>query len=250
VLRSTHGAAADRLIGMSFESRIDSLPWDELTAGLERRGHATTGALLSAAECRDLVDRYDDPARFRSRVVMERHAFGRGEYKYFAYPMPPLVADLRQALYRHLAPLASRWNGALRYEGRFPATHDEYLGQCHAAGQTRPTPLMLKYGAEDFNCLHQDLYGPLVFPLQATILLSRPQRDFEGGEFLLVEQRPRVQARAEVVPLHQGEAVIFAVNHRPVPGARGFFRVNLRHGVSRIRSGERYALGIILHDAA
>ncbi len=231
-------------------ARVAALPWAALAGSLEARGFAVSEALLDAGACAELVSLYGDPARFRSRVVMERHAFGRGEYKYFSYPLPPPVGELRRALYAHLAPIANRWHEALRNETRVPPVLDEYLARCHAAGQMRPTPLMLKYEADDFNCLHRDLYGPLVFPLQATILLSDPRRDFEGGEFLLVEQRPRAQSRAEVVPLRQGEAVIFAVNHRPVQGARGFYRVNLRHGVSRIRRGQRYALGIIFHDAA
>jgi len=231
-------------------ARVAALPWAALAESLEACGFAVTEALLDAGTCADLIGLYGDPARFRSRVVMERHAFGRGEYQYFAYPLPPPVAELRQAIYRRLAPIANRWHEALRNETRFPPALDDYLAQCHAAGQMRPTPLMLKYEADGFNCLHQDLYGPLVFPLQATILLSDPGRDFEGGEFLMVEQRPRAQSRAEVVPLRQGEAVFFAVNHRPVQGARGFYRVNLRHGVSRVRHGQRYALGIIFHDAA
>jgi len=231
-------------------ARVAALPWAALAESLQVRGFAVSEALLDAGTCAGLVGLYGDTARFRSRVIMERHAFGRGEYKYFSYPLPPPVGELRRALYAGLAPIANRWHEALRNETRFPPALDEYLVQCHAAGQMRPTPLMLKYGADDFNCLHQDLYGPLVFPLQATILLSDPRRDFEGGEFLLVEQRPRAQSRAEVVPLRQGEAVFFAVNHRPVQGARGFYRVNLRHGVSRVRHGQRYALGIIFHDAA
>jgi uncharacterized protein len=183
-------------------------------------------------------------------VIMQRHGFGRGEYQYFAYPLPALVGQLRRAVYPHLAPVARRWNERLGREVEIPGTLDEYLALCHAAGQARPTALVLKYGVDDFNCLHQDLYGALVFPLQLTILLSRPGVDFTGGEFLLVEQRPRAQSRGEVVPLAQGEAVIFAVNHRPAQGTRGAYRVALRHGVSRLRSGERFSLGVILHDAA
>ena len=236
--------------GLAVAPRVDALDWSALATALDGRGYATTGLLLDPDACTALIDLYSDETCFRSRIVMQRHAFGRGEYKYFAYPLPPVVRGLREALYPHLAPLANRWNEALRSETRFPASLPAYLKQCHAAGQTRPTPLMLKYGPDDFNCLHQDLYGPFVFPLQVTILLSDPARDFAGGEFLLVEQRPRAQSRAEVVPLRQGEAVIFAVNHRPVQGARGFYRVALRHGVSRVRSGQRYALGIIFHDAA
>jgi hypothetical protein len=193
---------------------------------------------------------YADDDRFRSRVVMERHGFGRGEYKYFRYPLPPLVAELRRTLYARLPPIANRWNAALGIDVRYPAEHPAFIARCHAAGQNKPTPLLLRYGAGDYNCLHQDLYGEHVFPLQATILLSRPERDFAGGEFVLTEQRPRVQSRAEVVALRQGDAVVFAVRHRPVQGARGVYRVTMRHGVSRVRRGNRHTLGIIFHDAA
>ncbi len=219
-----------------------------LTASLDERGYATLPALLDADGCRVLAALYDDDAAFRSRVVMQRHGFGRGEYKYLRYPLPAPVAELRRALYPLLAPVANRWREALREEGRFPEALDDFLAECHAAGQTRPTPLILKYAAGDYNCLHQDLYGALVFPLQLTILLSDPG-EFTGGEFLLIEQRPRMQSKAEVVPLRQGDAVVFAVHHRPVRGARGFYRVNQRHGVSRLRSGARATLGIIFHDA-
>ncbi|HZB90560.1 MAG TPA: 2OG-Fe(II) oxygenase [Stellaceae bacterium] len=232
---------------------IDEAPggadWAEVAAALEARGYATVPGLLAPAECRALRRLYDDEAAFRSRVVMARHGFGRGEYKYLRYPLPPAVERLRQAIYPRLAPIANRWREALGEEGRFPAALDDYLAACHAAGQTRPTPLILKYGADDYNCLHQDLYGALVFPLQLTVLLS-PPGDFAGGEFLLVEQRPRMQSKAEVVPLEEGGAVIFAVHHRPVNGTRGVYRVNQRHGVSRVLSGERYTLGVIFHDAA
>jgi uncharacterized protein len=205
---------------------------------------------LTAQECGDLAALYAKEEAFRSRVVMQRHAFGRGEYKYFRYPLPEVVEGLRQAIYPHLAPIANRWRDKLNEEGRFPPSLAGYLDQCHRAGQERPTPLMLKYEAGDYNCLHQDLYGDLVFPLQLTVLLSAPDEDFTGGEFLLIEQRPRAQSRGEVVPLRQGQAVIFAVHHRPVRGARGHYRVTMRHGVSRLRSGHRYTLGIIFHDAA
>ena len=218
------------------------LDWDRIAAELDERGCATTPPILTAQQCRELIDAYDDDAMFRSRVVMARHNFGRGEYKYFAYPLPKTVADLRTALYPHLAEIANRW------EGGFPDMHAAYLARCHRAGQKRPTPLMLKYGAGDYNCLHQDLYGEMVFPLQATILLSDPT-EFDGGEFVMTEQRPRMQSRAEVVRLAQGEAVIFAVNRRPVQGARGTYHVAMRHGVSRIRSGARFTLGVIFHDA-
>jgi len=196
-----------------------------------------------------LAGLYSEEERFRSRVVMARHGFGRGEYKYFSYPLPELVADLRSALYPCLAPTANRWNAAMRSDVRFPDTHAVFLRRCHQAGQLRPTPLLLQYAADDYNCLHQDLYGEHVFPLQVAILLSEPGTDFTGGEFVLAEQRPRMQSRAEVVPLRQGDAVVFAVHHRPVQGARGAYRVNLRHGVSRVLSGHRHTLGVIFHDA-
>jgi uncharacterized protein len=224
--------------------------WATALAALDARGHAVLPGLLDAAECRELAALYGEDAAFRSRVVMARHNFGSGEYKYLRYPLPPPVTELRQAFYPPLAPLADRWHERLRLELRFPPTLEAYLERCHAAGQQRPTPLILKYQAGDYNCLHQDLYGELVFPLQATVLLSAPGRDFDGGEFLLVEQRPRMQSKGEVVPLEQGDAVVFAVNHRPVAGSRGFYRATMRHGVSRLRSGERFTLGVIFHDAA
>ncbi|MGO8917119.1 MAG: 2OG-Fe(II) oxygenase [Stellaceae bacterium] len=226
-------------------SRLDGA---ELAAALDARGYATVPAALAPADCRALAALYAEEAAFRSRVVMARHGFGSGEYKYFHYPLPASVEALRQAAYPPLAGIANRWRQALGEGARFPPTLDAYLTECHAAGQTRPTPLLLRYGAEDYNCLHQDLYGERVFPLQLTVLLSDP-REFTGGEFLLVEQRPRRQSKAEVVPLGQGEAVIFAVHHRPVRGARGVYRVTHRHGVSRIRSGERVTLGVIFHDS-
>jgi len=224
--------------------------WPELLTGLDERGYAVLPGLLGERECRSVAALYADEAAFRSRVVMARHNFGRGEYKYLRYPLPPLVAELRQALYPKLAPFANRWHERLHLEPRFPARLDAYLARCHAAGQQRPTPLILKYEAGDYNCLHQDLYGELVFPIQATVLLSKPDDDFTGGEFLLVEQRPRMQSKGEVVPLGQGDAVLFAVNSRPVAGTRGDYRVTIRHGVSRLHSGNRYTLGIIFHDAA
>jgi uncharacterized protein len=231
-------------------ARVATIDWPAVMAALDERGYATAPALLTAEACRDLAAIYQDDANFRRRVVMQHHAYGRGEYRYFRYPLPAAVEALRQAIYPHLAPIANRWRERLREAGTFPPSLDGYLGECHRAGQERPTPLILKYGAGDYNCLHQDLYGALVFPLQLTVLLSDPGEDFTGGEFLLVEQRPRVQSRGEVVPLLHGEAVIFPVHHRPVDGARGPYRVTMRHGVSRIRSGERYTLGIIFHDAA
>jgi hypothetical protein len=227
-----------------------TLPEADVAAALERDGHAILPELLGEEECRALAALYDRREAFRSRVVMARHGFGEGEYKYLAYPLPPVIAELRQRLYALVAPVANRWQEQLSLNVSFPKTLDAYIARCHAAGQTRPTPLILKYGPGDYNCLHQDLYGELVFPLQATVLLSRPGEDFAGGEFLLVEQRPRRQSKGEVVALRQGDAVIFPVNHRAVAGTRGYYRVTMRHGVSRVRSGQRFTLGIIFHDAA
>lgn len=225
-------------------------PWAEVSAELDERGCARMAGLLSPEECASLARSYDEPARFRSRIVMSRHGFGRGEYQYFAYPLPPRVAELRAESYRQLAPLANRWQERMGADIRYPGTHAEFIERCHAGGQRRPTSLLLKYVAGDFNCLHQDLYGEQVFPLQMAVLLSQPGTDFTGGEFVLTEQRPRQQSRVEVVPLKQGDAVIFAVNERPVQGSRGYYRVKMRHGVSRLHSGRRHTLGIILHDAA
>lgn len=222
----------------------------DLGPALDRDGYAVLPGLLDTDKCRELAAFYDERDRFRSRVVMARHGYGSGEYKYFAYPLPPPVAALRQALYPLLAPIANRWQERLGLEPKFPDALDAYLARCHAAGQSRPTPLILKYGPGDYNCLHQDLYGELVFPLQATVLLSQPSEDFAGGEFLLVEQRPRRQSKGEVVPLSQGDAVVFPVNHRPVAGVRGHYRAKMRHGVSRLHSGARFTLGVIFHDAA
>ena len=232
------------------ESRIDALDWPRIEADLAVRGCATTGPLFTPGECSELAAMYDQDARFRSRVVMQRHGFGQGEYRYFAYPLPLSLAAWRSALYERLAPLANAWAAALGQPASYPPEHAAYRARCHAAGQVRPTPLLLRYDAGDYNCLHQDLYGDLQFPLQLTVLLSRPGEDFTGGEFVLTEQRPRMQSRAEVVPLAQGEAVIFAVNQRPVTGTRGNYRVTMRHGVSRVRSGRRQTLGLIFHDAA
>jgi hypothetical protein len=217
---------------------------------LDERGYALIPQLLAEDECDGLAALYAEEGPFRSRVVMARHGFGSGEYKYFDYPLPAMVQRLRTTLYPRLAPIANRWNAAMGLKARFPETHAAFLKRCHAAGQRRATPLLLKYEAGDYNCLHQDLYGEHVFPLQLTILLSAPGRDFSGGEFVMTEQRPRMQSRAEVVPLGQGDAVVFAVHQRPVRGTRGVYRVNLRHGVSRVRSGRRYTAGIIFHDAA
>src|SRR5438105_14796551 len=224
--------------------------WERVSADLDERGSAVVAGLFSPAQCRSLTALYENDGLFRSRIVMARHGFGRGEYKYFDYPLPELLAAQRTALYRPLADIANRWNAAMGIDARFPAEHKAFLRRCHAAGQRRPTPLMLKYEEGDYNCLHQDLYGEHVFPLQLTILLSEPGRDFTGGEFVMTEQRPRMQSRAEVVPLAQGDAVIFAVSQRPVRGSRGTYRVKLRHGVSVVRSGRRYTAGIIFHDAA
>jgi hypothetical protein len=224
--------------------------WPELVAALDERGYAVLAGLLDPAECGALAALYPRDDAFRSRVVMAHHNFGSGEYKYLRYPLPAAVSALREAVYPRLVPLANRWHERLGLDQRFPPSLAEYLARCHAAGQERPTPLILKYEAGDYNCLHQDLYGEFVFPVQATILLSRPGRDFAGGEFLLVEQRPRMQSKGEVVPLGEGDAVLFAVNHRPVAGARGFYRTTMRHGVSRLHSGRRFTLGIIFHDAA
>jgi hypothetical protein len=230
-------------------ARVDAIDWTQAGHDLDAQGCAVLKGLLSADECRELAALYPDDGRFRSRVVMGRHGFGKGEYKYFAYPLPDVIAGLRPALYAQLHGVANRWNEAMGIDIRYPASHDAFLKRCQAAGQTRPTPLLLQYGAGDYNCLHQDLYGEHVFPLQVAILLSEPGRDFSGGEFVLTEQRPRMQSRPEVVPLAQGDAVAFAVHVRPVQGTRGFYRVNLRHGVSRIRSGHRHTVGVIFHDA-
>ena len=230
--------------------RTDALDWDRITRELDARGSAVMPRLLVPDECAALAGLYNDDARHRSRVVMARHGFGRGEYKYFRYPLPDAVQALRAALYPRLAPLANRWNEAMDTGIAYPPRHEAFLARCHAAGQVRPTPLLLRYATDDYNCLHQDLYGEHVFPLQVAILLSQLGRDFSGGEFVLTEQRPRMQSRPEVVPLSQGDAVAFAVHHRPVQGTRGVYRVNLRHGVSRLRSGQRHTLGVIFHDAA
>ena len=224
--------------------------WPAIGANLDANGWAMLPGVLSASECAALAAMYDDPAHFRSRVVMQRHGFGRGEYQYFAYPLPAVISELRTALYPHLSPIANRWHDAMKIDVRFPDTLDAFLARCHAAGQTRPTPLLLRYGVDDFNALHQDLYGEHVFPFQVVFLLSEPGTDFDGGEFLLTEQRPRMQTRGEVVPLRRGDAAIFAVHHRPVAGARGMYRVNLRHGVSRVLRGKRFTTGIIFHDAS
>jgi hypothetical protein len=238
-------AVTDEGIG----NRVATLDWSALSAELDGHGCAVIDSLLSSAQCEAIAGMYAEEAHFRSRVVMSRHGFGRGEYKYFAYPLPPVVNELRVSLYPHLAEIANRWNDAMRIDIRFPSDHALFIDRCHAAGQTRPTPLLLEYAQGDFNCLHQDIYGEHVFPLQVAILLKEPCVDFTGGEFVLTEQRPRMQSRAEVVPLRRGDGVIFPVRHRPVEGTRGSYRVNLKHGVSRVRSGARFTLGIIFHDA-
>lgn len=230
-------------------TRLASLNPTRLHAELDAGGHVVIPGLLDAECCAGLIRQYDQAQAFRSRIVMARHGFGRGEYQYFAYPLPAEVQALRRAAYALLAPVANAWNERLDLAPRYPEAHADYLTRCHEAGQLRPTPLLLKYGPGDFNCLHQDLYGAEVFPLQLAVLLSQPGEDFDGGEFVLTEQRPRQQSRAEVVPLRRGDAVIFAVSQRPVQGTRGVFRANLRHGVSRLRRGQRFTLGIILHDA-
>lgn len=228
---------------------IDSRDWEKTRAELNDTGWSLLTGMLSSAEADAVAASYSNAAGFRSTVVMARHGFGRGEYKYFSYPLPPIVSELRAGLYPHLSPIANHWNELMGIDTRFPNVHEEFIARCHQAGQLRPTPLVLKYGEGDYNALHQDLYGEHVFPLQIAFLLSEPGADFTGGEFVLTEQRPRMQTRAEVVPLRKGDAVIFAVHHRPQKGSKGFYRVNLRHGVSRLRSGRRYTLGVIFHDA-
>jgi uncharacterized protein len=234
----------------ALASRLQTLDWARIGDDLAVHGCATFGPVLSADQCTALAALYPQDVLFRSRVIMARQGFGRGEYKYFAYPLPDVIASLRTELYPPLAAIANRWNGELGINVDYPGAHAAYLARCKRAGQARPTPLLLQYGEGDFNCLHQDIYGELVFPLQVTVLLSEPGRDFIGGEFVLTEQRPRMQSRAEVVPLRQGEGVIFPVHHRPVHGTKGVYRVNMRHGVSRLRSGHRHTLGVIFHDAA
>ncbi len=229
--------------------RVNTLDWRHLGDELDAHGSAVVRSLMSPEECESLAGLYSAERPFRSRVVMGRHGFGRGEYKYFAYPLPDPIEELRTSLYPRLAAIANRWNEALGLDARYPGNHAEFLARCHRAGQTRPTPLLLEYGEGDYNCLHQDLYGEHVFPLQVAFLLSEPGRDFTGGEFVLTEQRPRMQSRAEVVGLGQGDGVVFPVHHRPVRGTRGVYRVNMRHGVSRLRSGHRHTVGIIFHDA-
>jgi hypothetical protein len=242
-------AARDTSVSGSAVAHLNLFDWQGISHDLDTQGSALLESILSPDECQGLADLYSQDGPFRSRVVMGRHGFGRGEYKYFSYPLPDIIEALRTALYPRLAPVANRWNAAMGIDTRYPETHAEFIRRCHDAGQLRPTPLLLQYGEGDYNCLHQDLYGEHVFPIQVAILLSEPARDFTGGEFVLTEQRPRMQSRPEVVPLRQGDAVAFAVHHRPVQGTRGTYRVNMRHGVSRLRSGHRHTLGIIFHDA-
>jgi hypothetical protein len=248
-MRTNSRTARYSVISPDIAARVEAIGWGEVERELDAQGCAVIKGLISAEECSALAALYPDDRHFRSRIVMGRHGFGRGEYKYFCYPLPDLVAALRPALYARLQGIANRWNEAMGIDIRYPERHEAFLKRCHDAGQTRPTPLLLRYESGDYNCLHQDLYGEHVFPLQVAILLSEPERDFSGGEFVLTEQRPRMQSRAEVVALRQGDAVAFAVHHRPVQGARGAYRVNLRHGVSRLRSGQRYTAGVIFHDA-
>lgn len=229
--------------------RSVDISWEQVSRALDEEGNAIIERILSTDECDEIRALYEEERLFRSHIVMERHNFGRGEYRYFSYPLPDLVTRLRTSIYPHLVPIANRWNEALGSDVRFPAAHAEFIRRCHEAGQTKPTPLILKYGPDDYNCLHQDLYGEHVFPLQIAILLSEPDRDFTGGEFVMTEQRPRMQSRPMVVSLRKGDGVVFAVNQRPVQGRKSVYRVNLRHGVSRIRSGSRHTLGIIFHDA-
>jgi uncharacterized protein len=234
---------------ISAEAQLAAYDWQALAGELGSYGCAVLPKLLSAEECRTIAGLYSDESHFRSHIHMARHGFGKGEYRYFKYPLPRLIGGLRGALYPHLATVANEWNGRMGIPERYPDAHASFLKRCHDAGQTRPTPLLLQYVSGDFNCLHQDLYGDLAFPIQVAILLSQPGHDFTGGEFVLTEQRPRMQSRAEVVPLRQGDAVAFAVHNRPVQGSKGNYRVNLRHGVSRVRSGMRHTVGIIFHDA-
>jgi uncharacterized protein len=230
-------------------ARLATLDWQRIEADLDAHGYAVAGAILAQENCQALAQSYSNDELFRSRIIMARHGFGRGEYKYLRYPLPEEISELRTALYPPLSRIANRWNKVMGSDVRYPENHAKFLERCHDAGQVQPTPLLLRYGPGDYNCLHQDLYGEHVFPLQVAFLLSAPEQDFTGGEFVLTEQRPRMQSRAEVVPLKQGDGVIFPVHHRPVQGTKGFYRVNMRHGVSRLRSGERHTLGIIFHDA-
>jgi len=248
-MTTTRSAHASTTGSNGTPDQIESLDWGTVVTGLDTHGNAVIGPILAPHQCETLIALYDTEGIFRSRTVMARHGYGRGEYQYFSYPLPQLVESMRTALYPQLALIANRWNEAMNIDVRFPPQHEALLERCHAAGQKKPTPLVLKYGPGDYNCMHQDLYGEHVFPLQVAFLLSRPAADFTGGEFVLTEQRPRMQSRVEVVALAQGQGVIFPVRHRPVQGTRGMHRVNMRHGVSRLHSGSRHTLGIIFHDA-
>jgi hypothetical protein len=241
--------APPKIASIDVADRVQAFDWQRVSRHLDAHGCATIEGVLAPEECTALAALYSVDSMFRSRIVMGRHGFGRGEYKYFSYPLPDLVFALRTSIYPHLVPIANGWNTAMDIAVRYPEAHAEFIARCHAAGQLRPTPLLLQYEPDDYNCLHQDLYGEHIFPLQVAILLSEPGRDFTGGEFVLTEQRPRMQSRPEVVPLKRGDAVVFAVHHRPVQGTRGVYRVNLRHGVSRLRTGHRHTLGVIFHDA-
>lgn len=247
---STHiEGRSNNISGKNITERVEELDWQRILHDLDVQGSAIIEHLITSAECDTLAQLYPQDRIFRSQVLMAQHGFGRGEYKYFSYPLPDLINDLRTTIYPCLVPTANRWNSVMGIDVRYPEKHADFIIRCHNAGQLKPTPLLLQYGPGDYNCLHQDLYGEHVFPLQVTILLSEPERDFTGGEFVLTEQRPRMQSRPEVVPLRQGDLLIFAVHHRPVQGTRGLYRVNLRHGVSRVRSGRRHTVGIIFHDA-
>jgi hypothetical protein len=228
---------------------LETIPWEQVYQDLDAEGNAIIKGILSPDECDEIAALYQEEKIFRSHIVMERHGFGRGEYRYFRYPLPALIRSMRTSLYPHLVPIANGWNEAMGIDMRYPTIHADYIQRCHQAGQDKPTPLVLKYGPDDYNCLHQDLYGEHIFPLQIAVLLSEPGRDFTGGEFVMTEQRPRMQSRPMVVPLRKGDGVVFAVHHRPVQGKKSVYRVNLRHGVSRLRSGSRLTLGIIFHDA-
>ena len=238
-----------QISALDIDMRVDGYDWANVSAHLDACGWGMLPKLLTPSEAAGIAGLFDDESRFRSHIVMARHGFGRGEYKYFAYPLPDKVADLRTALYSRLVPIANRWNESMGIDARYPDAHADFIKRCHKAGQTRPTPLLLQYGEGDFNALHQDVYGEHVFPLQVAILLAEPQKDFTGGEFVLTEQRPRMQSRAEVVPLSHGDGIVWAVRNRPVQGTRGIYRVNMRHGVSRVRSGHRHTVGVIFHDA-
>jgi len=233
----------------SVAERVKAIEWEQVFQELDAQGSAKIGSVLTADECQEISSLYDKDSFFRSTVIMQRHGFGRGEYRYFNCPLPSIIESLRDTVYAILVPIANRWNKAMGIDVQYPNNHKDFIERCHQAGQNKPTPLVLRYGTDDYNCLHQDLYGEHVFPLQLTILLSEPEKDFSGGEFVMTEQRPRMQSRPIVVSLRQGESVLFAVRNRPAQGTRGMYRVNLRHGVSRIQSGQRYALGIIFHDA-